>query len=378
MQANVRRMRRSIAGPVRGRFPQGRGRFLHWVVAGAIVALGGGGADDPRSAEAAQGHVAIDADVLEQVWRDAGLCGIASPVRARATAFRPYPVVTASAEDAVVDPVEAPTAAGAIGGCAASDAMRSAPCDGAAGRACDAPADACPLVGCDPEPGCAADGAAIGSGLGGRRFYVAGIIGASFGTLQSGGVNTAGGFPNSGSASDSLLTAGAAVGTAWERADGRVRLEIEGRGRDALVGTTDGFSPSPTPYAVRAVDGWSVLTNVWRDWYLGDRLGVYGGGGIGGGGYRLTVDDGISSGYGHVGGFAWQVGMGVTYDLTRRTTLDLGYRFFDTQSTPLALVAAGGGPAGTYRSNFYASELLFTVRIYDPFRQRPTRWIPGD
>lgn len=210
-----------------------------------------------------------------------------------------------------------------------------------------------------------------------RRFYITGIIGASFGTLQSGGTNTAGDFPNTGRANDSLLTAGGAVGTAFDRASGLLRLEIEGRGRDALSGLTNSFEP-PTPsyfYSVRAADGWSVMANAWRDWYLTERLGFYGGGGIGAGGYRLTVNDTIVSGYGHVGGFAWQAGTGTTYRITERTTLDLGYRFFDTvsDSLPLTAIGSGGFPAGGYVSNFYASELLLSVRIYEPFRSRLLR-----
>lgn len=210
-----------------------------------------------------------------------------------------------------------------------------------------------------------------------RRFYITGIIGASFGTLQSGGINTEGNFPNTGRATDSLLTAGGAVGMAFDRANGLLRLEVEGRGRDALQGSTNSFEP-PTPsyfYSVRAADGWSVMTNAWRDWYLTDRLGFYGGGGIGAGGYRLTVNDTVVSGYGHVGGFAWQAGTGTTYQLTERTTIDLGYRFFDTvsDSLPLTAIGSGGIPAGSYVSNFYASELLLSVRIYEPFRSRSVR-----
>ena len=210
-----------------------------------------------------------------------------------------------------------------------------------------------------------------------RRFYITGIIGASFGTLQSGGINTAGNFPNTGRATDSLLTAGFAGGMAFDRATGLLRLEVEGRGRDALQGSTNSFEP-PTPTyfsSVRAADGWSVMANAWRDWYLTQRLGFYGGGGIGAGGYRLTVSDGIVSGYGHVGGFAWQVGTGTTYRLTERTTIDLGYRFFDTvsDSLPLTEIGSGGAPAGSYVSNFYASELLLSVRIYEPFRSRSPR-----
>jgi opacity protein-like surface antigen len=210
-----------------------------------------------------------------------------------------------------------------------------------------------------------------------RRFYITGIIGASFGTLQSGGINTEGNFPNTGRATDSLLTAGGAIGTAFDRDNGLLRLEVEGRGRDALQGSTNSFEP-PTPdyfYSVRASDGWSVMTNAWRDWYLTERLGFYGGGGIGAGGYRLSVDDSVVSGYGHVGGFAWQAGTGTTYRITNRTTIDLGYRFFDTvsDSLPLTPGGPGGPPAGSYVSNFYASELLLSVRIYEPFRSRPVR-----
>ena len=210
-----------------------------------------------------------------------------------------------------------------------------------------------------------------------RRFYITGIIGASFGTLQSGGINNEGNFPNTGRATDSLLTAGGAIGTAFDRDNGMLRLEVEGRGRDALQGSTNSFEP-PTPtffYSVRASDGWSVMTNAWRDWYLSERLGFYGGGGIGAGGYRLSVDDSVVSGYGHVDGFAWQAGTGTTYRITNRTTIDLGYRFFETvpDSLPLTLGGPGGPPAGSYVSNFYASELLLSVRIYEPFRSRTVR-----
>ena len=235
---------------------------------------------------------------------------------------------------------------------------------------------------CGEVHGC--DDQAVGccGGLGGdehsaRRCYITGIIGASFGTLQSGGTNTEGNFPNTGGANDSLLTAGGAVGMAFDRSAGLLRLEVEGRGRDALSGLTNSFEPpSPTYfYSARAADGWSVMTNVWRDWYLTERLGFYGGGGIGAGGYRLTVNDSVVSGYGHVGGFAWQAGTGTTFQLTQRTTLDLGYRFFDTvsDSLPLTVNGTGGVPAGSYVSNFYASELLLSVRIYEPFRSRPSR-----
>jgi len=271
-------------------------------------------------------------------WEQAGVCGVESPLAQSRRSFDEYPIDL-------------------CGGGLQPDAGGVAD----AGEACDAErvATGC----CD----------AIDAGPSARRFYITGIIGASFATLQSGGFNTEGNFPNTGRATDSILTAGGAVGTAIERSGGFLRLEVEGRGRDLLPGSTNSFQP-PTPtyfYSVRAADGWSVMANAWRDWSLTERLGFYGGGGIGAGGYRLTVDDGVVTGYGHVGGFAWQAGTGTTYQITRRTTLDLGYRFFDTVSDALPLTVNGSGriPAGSYVSNFYASELLLSIRIYEPFRR---------
>jgi opacity protein-like surface antigen len=209
---------------------------------------------------------------------------------------------------------------------------------------------------------------------GGRHWYVSGIVGASFATLASGGTNAAEGpFQNLGSSNDSLFTAGGALGMAFARPGGQLRAEVEGRGRDKFVGQTESFQPpAPTTlYDVEAADGWSVTANLWRDFLVTDRLGLYGGGGLGGGGYRLSVSDGLVAGSDHVGGFAWQAGGGAFYRLNSRVTLDLGYRFFQIGNTTVTLQdLASEQPAGTYDSMFSASELLLTVRIYEPF----ARW----
>lgn len=200
------------------------------------------------------------------------------------------------------------------------------------------------------------------------RCYVAGIVGASFAALSSGGTNTAGiPTPNTGTATDDLFTGGGAFGVAFDRPHGLLRAEVEGRGRDQLLGET----ASVAPFAVAASDGWSVMANLWRDYFFSNRLGVYGGGGLGAGGYRLAVEEslGVVTGAGTASEFAWQAGGGVTYRVGPHVTLDLGYRFFDlgTASTPLLL--GDGSPAGDYTSAFSASELLLSVRIDGPFRQ---------
>jgi opacity protein-like surface antigen len=201
-----------------------------------------------------------------------------------------------------------------------------------------------------------------------RHFYVAGIIGDSFATISSGGTNTASGtnLPNSGSISGNLFTAGGACGVASDRSHGQLRAEFEGRGRGNLAGETPGVLP-PDVYSIEATNGWSVLANVWRDYFLTERLGIYGGGGIGAGGYTFTVDDLTSSGSSSAAGFAWQAGAGATYRIMPRMTLDLGYRFFDVGTLSTPLVLPDGSSAGNYTTAFSASELLLTIRVYEPF-----------
>jgi len=201
---------------------------------------------------------------------------------------------------------------------------------------------------------------------GDRRFYLSGIVGSSWGTLMVG---------EPPSVNEPLFTAGGAAGVAFERESGRLRLEFEGRYRDPIgqvTGDADAVS------SVRAANGWSTMVNLWRDLDLTERLGVYAGGGIGAGGYRFTANSEfpaanvVASGADSVSSFAWQAGGGVLYDLTDRVALDLGYRFFSIGSGSTTVTSVQSGvPLQTtgVSSAFTASELLLTIRIYEPFRR---------
>ncbi len=200
-----------------------------------------------------------------------------------------------------------------------------------------------------------------------RRWYVSGIVGGSFMTLASGGENTLAPAANTGSATGGGFTGGGALGLAIPAGGGQWRTEIEGRQRARLAGQTS-FVGDPFLYDVQAADGWSVTANLWRDIAITERTDFYVGGGIGGGGYRLSVNDQIyASGYDRVAEFAWQAGGGLIWNASDRLAVDLGYRFFalDTGSTPL-VSALSGGPAGDYTSSLSASEVLLTFRIYEP------------
>lgn len=201
------------------------------------------------------------------------------------------------------------------------------------------------------------------------RFYVAGVVGASFATL------TATDAPSS---NDPVFTSGGIAGMSFQMLDRAWRVEVEGRARNAISDTTtlaDGVSAS----SLTASGGWSATANLWRDFDVTERLTAYAGGGIGGGGYQFSVNQEYPvpnvtvTGANTVSGFAWQVGGGLAFALTDRITLDLGYRFFELASGSATAVATQGGlpvPDGTatFNAGFSASELFFAIRIYEPFR----------
>lgn len=136
----------------------------------------------------------------------------------------------------------------------------------------------------------------------------------------------------------------AAAGLAVPRPAGWLRLELEGRGREA------GRAPPPQV----AAGDWSSMVNVWRDVDLGSPIGVYAGGGVGMGGVAQPAPaaGGAAPAAAAVpAGMAWQAGAGLTYAATERVTLDLGYRHR----------AIGPGAPGD-------GEVLLAVRVFDPFR----------
>jgi opacity protein-like surface antigen len=177
-----------------------------------------------------------------------------------------------------------------------------------------------------------------------RTPYVAGMIGSSF----SGG--EAGGFGGT------LLTGEGALGVSVPRPLGGVRLEVEGRQRAALSGPRRAAGTSE-PATAEVGGEWTTMANVWRDVEVAEHLSVYAGGGLGVGGYAHDADAAGPDAANRVTAFGWQAGGGVAYAVTERLTLDVGGRFY-------GLEAGGGQPA----AGPPAAEMLFAVRIADPFR----------
>jgi opacity protein-like surface antigen len=187
-------------------------------------------------------------------------------------------------------------------------------------------------------------------GTASRRVYISGMIGPSFANVTSPGNATL-------ASSDTLFNAGGAVGMAFERHRGQLRLEVEGMGRS----TYDAAFTNPSILGTTVLtNNWSVMQNVWRDVMLTDRFGVYGGGGIGAGGYILGDQlEGDIAYADPAANFAWQFGGGLLWEITNRLTFDVGYRYFHIDTIQ---------QTDTEPNLFDASELMFTLRFYEPFR----------
>ena len=184
-----------------------------------------------------------------------------------------------------------------------------------------------------------------------RRVYVSAMLGPSFAQVNSPATSTL-------LSEDTLLAAGGAIGIAFERHNGRLRLETEAMGR----GTYDAeFLATPAPGDTTILtNNWSVMENVWRDYMLTDRFGVYGGGGIGAGGYILGEQVNGEVLYASpAANFAWQFGGGLLWELSDRLTFDVGYRYFHINTI---------SQTGVEPNQFSSSELMFTLRLYEPFR----------
>jgi opacity protein-like surface antigen len=195
----------------------------------------------------------------------------------------------------------------------------------------------------------------------------------SFDHLESGGFNTLGPHFNTGTDDNDTFLIGGAIGVSVPRKNGRLRLEVEGIASDPFNTITNSFQP-PTPtffYQTNITDQWAVLGNTWFDMPLNECVSLYAGGGIGGGGATMTVDDGVVSGQGSSTDFVWQAGCGITRT-GRLATLDLGYRYMDWGRYSVDLGEPFIGPAGDFTADITSHQLFFAVR-YDSLFSRFAR-----
>lgn len=177
-----------------------------------------------------------------------------------------------------------------------------------------------------------------------RRPYVTGMVGSSLGPLSGGTPGNQGG-----SFASPIFNGEGAFGVEIPRPAGAARIELEGRAFDDVFAAASGQE-------------WSTMANLWRELSIAEHFGAYAGGGIGAGGFSVAGEAGPDghAAVARASGFAWQAGAGITYAFTDRVTVDVGYRLHGLEAT----AGRAAGAAG----NMTAGEVLFSVRIFEPFR----------
>ena len=211
--------------------------------------------------------------------------------------------------------------------------------------ACDVPIE---NVSCSTKPNC-------------RRFYITGLWGPSAATLTDTNVRVPGGTASD---SENIFTAGIAGGIAFERQRGRLRLEAEWLQRD-FFGEPYNNDPAG-PIRMTATGNWSVMANLWRDFMFTNNFGIYGGGGIGGGGLTIGFQQlGDPGPFQTIQGnaFAWQAGGGLIYELNDQVTFDVSYRYYQLNDWTINDVFVGPQSFG-----FAANQVMFSLRMFEPLR----------
>ena len=195
-----------------------------------------------------------------------------------------------------------------------------------------------------------------------RSVYTALNLAGSFSHLASGGNNLLGPSENTGSDNEDAFDIGGTIGVNIPIRWGAVRIECEAMGRDIFNSSTGSFQP-PTPevfYDVACENRWSALANVWFDVPWRNCRNIYFGGGLGTGGGTISIDDSVVEGEGAFTEGAWQVGFGVTRQLNRGPTLDLGYRYVDFGTAEIGIE---NGSAGNYTLETTAHQILLGIRF---------------
>ncbi len=203
----------------------------------------------------------------------------------------------------------------------------------------------------------------------GTRFYTSGIIGGSWATFDAGGTNDLAGADNTGSAEDTSIMGGGAVGTILALGPFDLRLEIEAIGGRKFEYTL----PSPGGSGTYAVSSnvvtlqgnfWFAypLANLAPNLFIVNKLEVFGGGGLGLSAHDLSASDGAVSGSNRDQTLAWQGGFGLSYVVSESVAIDLRYSYIDMGGATIDL-SNGAGGQGELETDIGGNEIFGGVRF---------------
>jgi opacity protein-like surface antigen len=186
------------------------------------------------------------------------------------------------------------------------------------------------------------------------QVYVSGNVGGSFMEDSETTIAAAGGG-GSGAATlmaESKIGPGATGAVGYAFRNGRVELEMSyrsaeidkfaGSGSVTVGGVTKTFPASATDSDLTAL---AVMTNAWYDFETGTPWRPFAGVGFGGARVNMTVgaaDTGFASDFDDSDiVFAFQVGLGIGYEITPRVMASLTYRYFTTSTPTLRSTISG-------------------------------------
>lgn len=193
-------------------------------------------------------------------------------------------------------------------------------------------------------------------------WYIKGGFGVAATELDSGGLNTAGPHENTGDDTDSGFGfLSGAVG----RKFGNVRVEAELTTRATNNFTTNSFEPpTPTFFYESEVRAHSLMLNGWWDFARSGKWTPFVGLGIGAARVKVETDDTVVRGSDSETHFAYQVGLGASYDLGNDSAVELGYRYVDLGKVDVNLVNGALAPAGELKTDIDSHDLYIAWRMH--------------
>jgi len=147
-----------------------------------------------------------------------------------------------------------------------------------------------------------------------------------------------------------------------------LRLELEGTNERKLnfetPGGTNGYSTHIEAWTFQG-NFWFVypLKKLWPDTPVVNRISPFGGGGVGLSRVSFDTVNGGVSGSDKSVRFAWQGGVGLSFDVVRWLTLDLRYQYIDLGKASVPLYDGVGTPSGDFEVDLGGHELVGGLRF---------------
>ncbi|PLY00728.1 MAG: hypothetical protein C0623_06675 [Desulfuromonas sp.] len=191
-------------------------------------------------------------------------------------------------------------------------------------------------------------------------YYLRAGTGLTYSELDSGGLNTAGPHPNTGSDQDNRVLLDLSLGKGW----GALRTQIDYSFRHSDFRTNSFQPPTPTFFYLSSVLTKTISLSTYYDLSFGEN-GFYEpflGAGAGGTYYDVEVSDGVVFASDSDTSLSYFGTVGIGFKHSEQVKTELGYRYYDFGEFDVDLFGFGGLPAGNFEGDLIAHEVFVGVR----------------